>query len=488
MNTAGSLLLFACGTAAGMPAPAGDVLLGSWQGTVSHEGETQPLALRFERADGDQLVLKATIPAIHCGECPLGHGTATAQGNEIRFGPFRFGYDAAAGTLAGTVPESLVPVYHVPFTLRRVESIDLPARPEPSGPLAGPIWTFDAGSPLWPGPVFVDGVVYAGAEDGRLHALDATTGKERWAFRAAGPIRTRATLWGGSVFFQADDGFVYRVQASSGKEEWRARIVDRPIRRLPFDDPKSRYDRFGSDVTVVGGRLYLGTHDGKLLVLDAAKGGRIWEFAAEDSVLAAPTVEAGRIYFGSFDRQVYALEAATGKLLWKHDTQGAVVSTPALDPKTGLLVVGSRSYDLLGLDVKTGTPAWKRYVWFSWVESSAALRDGVAYVGSSDAARLFAFEVATGRRLWDADTYGWTWGQPAVSAARVYVGTSSLRDYGPGHQGGAWAVDRATGRPAWRFVADVPASGTYGFPGSPALGAGLVFLGGLDGRIYAFAQ
>lgn len=491
MNAAGGLLLLVLATpvvAADTAAPAADFLLGAWAGTLSHDGETQPLALQFERAEGGEISLKATIPAIHCVECPMGRTVPMVQGSKIRFGAFLFTYDAGAGTLAGTVPERLVPVYQVPFSLQRVEAVEFPPRAEPSGPIAKPQWTFEAGSPLWPGATFADGVVYAGAEDGRLHALDALTGKERWVFRAGGPIRTRATLLGGAVFFQADDGFLYKLAAQSGKEEWRVRIVDRPIRRLPFDAPSSRYDRFGSDVTVAGGRLYLGTHDGKLLVLDGQRGGRLWEFAAEDSVVAAPALEGGRIYFGSFDHNVYALEAATGKLVWKHDTRGAVVSTPAVDPKTGRVVVGSRSYDLLGLDAKTGVPAWKRYIWFSWVESSAALRDGVAYVGSSDAASVFAFDVATGRRLWDADTYGWTWGQPAVTDARVYVGASSLRDYGPGHQGGVLAVERASGRPAWRYVAEAPSSGTYGFPGSPAVGAGLVFATGLDGRIYAFAQ
>ena len=67
-------------------------------------------------------------------------------------------------------------------------------------------------------------------------------------------------------------------------ETWRVRVVAKPVERLPFDNPKSRFDRFGSDVTVAGGRLYLGTHDGHVLALDAATGARVWDFAAGDSV------------------------------------------------------------------------------------------------------------------------------------------------------------------------------------------------------------
>jgi len=105
------------------------------------------------------------------------------------------------------------------------------------------------------------------------------------------------------------------------------RVADTPAVRKPFSDPDSRYDRYGSDVVVVEGRLYLGTHEGRLLCLDAATRERVWGFQSGDAVLAAPAVAGGRVVFGSFDGHVYALDAATGELRWKHDTGRPVVST-----------------------------------------------------------------------------------------------------------------------------------------------------------------
>ncbi len=429
-------------------------------------------------------MLKATIPAAHFVHAPFGKVPLSVEQGRVKLGPFLFDYDAQQKTLTGVVPAGLAPVYALPLRLRRVERVEAPPRSDPGGSLAEPVWTFDAGAPLWAGATVAGGLVYAAAEDGKVHAVDARTGEKRWAFEAGGRIRTRATAAGGALYFQADDGLLYKLDAASGREQWRAKILDKPVERLPFDNPKSRFDRFGSDVAVDGGRLYVGTHEGKVHALEAATGTRVWEFVTGDSVLAAPALADGRLYVGSYDKHVYALDAASGQKLWKRDTQGAVVSTPAV--AGDLVVVGNRCYDLVAIRAATGEIAWKRYLWFSWIESSAVVRDGVAYVGSSDAASVGAFDVRTGRPRWQADVFGWAWGQPVVTDDRVYAATSSQAGYPAGHKAGVMALDRASGRVAWRYEAKPAEKGAFGFPGSPALGSGFVYVTGLDGRIYAF--
>jgi outer membrane protein assembly factor BamB len=482
------LLLASPGVSAAPPDPPTTPaeVAGAWAGELTHAGETIPVGLELELQPENKVLIKLSLLAVQMRHAELGVGELRISGHEVRFGPFRFVHDRAASTLSGVVPEDLVPLYKLPVTLKRVATLELPERPEPTAPIATPLWAFAAGAPLWPGTTYADGVVYAGAEDGVLHALDAATGKERWSFRAGGAIRTRAALGAQALYFQADDGLLYALDAATGKQLWRVTVSSAPVVRLPPSDPKSRFDRFGSDVTVVDQRLYLGTNDGTLLCLEAADGKEAWRFASRDSVLAAPSLADGRVFFGSFDGHVYALDAGTGRQLWKLDTGKPVVSTPAVAGDR--VVVGSRSYDLFGLEAKTGRIAWQRYIWSSWVESSAVVRDGVVYVGSSDAAALYAFDAQTGRPVWKTDVWGWAWGQPAVTGQRVYMPTSGLGGYPVPHRGGIFAVDRATGKPVWRYATPVPKDTAFGFVGSASVGAGRVYIASLDGTVYAFSE
>lgn len=466
-------------------APSASELAGAWVGTLSHSGDTQPIALRFEPGEGGGIEAKLSVPVVHVWEVPI--GKAAPEPGQVRIGStFLLEHDRAAGTLSGTMPAALVPVHRMSVTFRR-GNLERPPRPEPSAPIAKPVWTFDAGAPVWADAVFADGVVYLGADDGRLHALEARTGKALWAFRAGGPIRARATRSSSDVFVQADNGFLYKIDARNGTERFKVRVCEKPIERLPPEQEGSRFDRFASGATLAGGKLYLGTHDGRVLALDPEQGSRLWDFAAGDTVLSTPVVSDGPVYFGSFDGNVYAVAAASGALVWKHDTKAPVVSTPAI--LDGRVIVGSRSYDLFGLDAQSGKPVWTRYIWFSWVESPVSVRDATGYVGSSDAAKLFAFETGSGRSVWELDVQGWAWGQPAVTDERVFIGTTGTGQYITGHRGALLAADRKTGQLEWRHLATPAADGkSYGFPASPAVGAGLVFIGGLDGRVYAFAQ
>ena len=62
---------------------------------------------------------------------------------------------------------------------------------------------------------------------------------------------------------------------------------------------------------------------------------------------------------------------------------------------------------------------------------------------------------------------------PAGSHARARLcGHGRQKDYLAGHKGLVVALDRATGRAVVALRGRAAAQGSYGFPGSPAVGAG----------------
>jgi outer membrane protein assembly factor BamB len=347
-----------------------------------------------------------------------------------------------------------------------------------------PAWTFDAGAALWADLEAGAGLVYAGGDDGVLHALDARTGRERWRFATGGRLRARPALVASAVYLPSDDGWLYRLDAARGTLRWKVRLLPDSIVRLPIDAPGSKYDFTSSAVATAGGALVVGTHAGRVLALDPASGETLWEAATGGPVLAAPGVAGGQVFAGSFDGRVYALDADDGHVLWTHDTGAPVTSTPV--PEQGVVVVGSRSYDLLGLDAATGEVRWEHYLWYSWIESTARVAGGVAYVGSSDAASVFALDPKTGALLWESDDHGLCWGRPAVTADRVIVAVRASPSIEK-HEANLLALDRATGVPVWRYPCERPEGAIHrGFAASPVVLASRVFAAGLDGKVYAF--
>jgi outer membrane protein assembly factor BamB len=463
----------------GVASPGG--LDGTWMGYAIHSGDSTALAIHFE-PEPTGLTSTLFLPALHVSGYPL--GPVVRKGNELRAGPLTLLYDSTAGTLSGILPPDLVPVHSIPFRLRPAPEPPADNRPEPEAPIAAPLWTFDAGAPIWADVSAGQGTVFAADDSGRVHALDAGTGSRKWVRRLGGAIRARPTVEADVLYVPADDGLLRSLDTRTGEERW-AVAIDSVITRLPQSDPKTRHDVRASAVTVAFGRLYVGTHGGRVLAIEPKSGALLWEADLGGSVLAAPSVSGDRVYAGSYGGKVVALDSATGRTVWSFDTQGAVTSTPIVSD--GIVLVGSRSYDLFGLDAATGALLWNRYIWFSWIESTPAVHGGDAYVGSSDAGKLFAFDVRSGRPRWEADVHGLAWGQPVVFDNTLLLGTRGAFG-GIGHRASTQARDRATGRLLWHFPIERPkVLGPYGFAGSGVLAGDRFVIAAVDGRVFAFA-
>ena len=62
-----------------------------------------------------------------------------------------------------------------------------------------------------------------------------------------------------------------------------------------------------SSPVIAGGRVYVGSSDGKLYVLDLETGKRLSDFDAGSAITTSPAIAGGRIIIGSQDGVIYAL-------------------------------------------------------------------------------------------------------------------------------------------------------------------------------------
>jgi len=90
-----------------------------------------------------------------------------------------------------------------------------------------PVWTFDAGSNFFGSPSIAGDVVFDGDFDGRVHALDKSTGHELWKFLAEGSrITSTPVIADDRLYVGADDGSVFALNLSHGPALRRAVFWD----------------------------------------------------------------------------------------------------------------------------------------------------------------------------------------------------------------------------------------------------------------------
>jgi len=70
-------------------------------------------------------------------------------------------------------------------------------------------------------PVCVGDYTFYGRADGRIIAVNSTTGVQSWEFCASGAIMVSPTIWDGRLYVGSEDGFVYCLEATTGRLLWR---------------------------------------------------------------------------------------------------------------------------------------------------------------------------------------------------------------------------------------------------------------------------
>ena len=253
----------------------------------------------------------------------------------------------------------------------------------------------EGGRSLELGAVLAGGQVFAAGHDGDIAAYDPFTGKRFWEAETGISISGGPGAGPGLVVVGGDGGDVVALSSADGVVAWRAQVTSEVL-----------------SAPAVGERIVaVRTVDGKLFGFDAATGERSWVYDRTVPVLtlrgtSAPVIS-GDIVIAGFDSgHLAALSLADGRLLWESH-----VAAP------------------------TGQTELER---LTDMDADPVVADGVVYAVTFQG-RVAAFELRTGRALWQRDM---------SSHAGMGIGRRLL--YVTDEQSHVWAFDRGTGASLWR--------------------------------------
>ncbi len=197
-------------------------------------------------------------------------------------------------------------------------------------------------------PAIANGVVYVGANDGRLHAYDSKSGKELWTAATSAEILAEPLVAEDKVIVGNGLGVVAAYS-----------LKGQPLWSFTADDAVY------SSPVLAEGKVIFGCNDGKLYALDAATGKKAWvNDDAGYAVESKPFVANGKVYYGAWDEYVRCVDAKSGKLIWKQQGEGSRTAKAAkryYSPADampvvaeGKLLVADRNFYLTILNAETG--------------------------------------------------------------------------------------------------------------------------------------
>ncbi len=327
------------------------------------------------------------------------------------------------------------------------------------------------GKLLWsqqPGPVFSSpaaalNILYISSADGYLYALTQSTGTMVWRAHLGNHLTDATPALEGQVLFVAmHSSALAALDARTGQIYWT------------FDTG----EKIQAPPLLAGSRVLLASRT-TLWALDAASGRLLWKFRhGQDSwpTSGAPALAGTIVYVGlGSGTHLWALDLTNGRVLWSFDSGDRITSAATVDASS--VYIATWHGTIFALDRVHGTPRWSYALNLQHdqtvvdgVGGSMALANGRLYMGDYRGSVL-CIDAARGKLLWRYATGAQILATPVVTWGRVYMGSGD---------GYFYALNTRTGRPAWRYhTGEVRASAS--------LANGHLYVGSLDGVVYAFA-
>lgn len=184
--------------------------------------------------------------------------------------------------------------------------------------------------------------------------------------------------------------------------------------------------------------------------------------------LPAQTVDSWPVFRGNAQADGVAVGSLPKRLevLWKKPVKDALFeSTAAI--VDGVVYIGGLDGNFRALELATGNEKWKFFSELGF-KSPAAVRDGLVYTGDSDG-NFFCLDAATGEKKWDLAT------NAEINAGANFYHSAVLIG---SQDGSLYALDARSGKPQWKFTIENM------IQCSPTIIDDRVFIAGCDGKLH----
>lgn len=221
-------------------------------------------------------------------------------------------------------------------------------------------WTAATEGRIRATPAVANGKVFVGSYDGRLYAFDLSSGKRLWRYDTEGvklnsgdfgydrrSLQSSPAVANGIVYVGARDGFLYAVDANTGALRWSY------DNKIPW---------VIASPAVADGIVYAGNSDAHIMqALDAATGVERWRTPTNTIVWSSAALTSKYLYYGDGAGRLHVGDRTTGKDLAIFRTGAAIHSSPVVDGD--LVVFGSDDGSIYALRLSDDAPI-KRAVFF----------------------------------------------------------------------------------------------------------------------------
>jgi outer membrane protein assembly factor BamB len=217
------------------------------------------------------------------------------------------------------------------------------------------LWRVDTRAPLSGGVGVGENMVLVGTSKGAVLAYDLE-GKPLWQSKVSSEVLSAPQAAGEFVIVRSGDSRIFGLDARDGSRRWEYQTTPPPLTL-----------RANPGVIIVDGFVVAGMPAGKLVVLNIANGGLVWETVVAapkgdneleriTDIAGPPLVETGRVCAATFQGRAACYETQKGGQLWARPASS--VGSLAADDLSVYLSEDTGS--VVALDRNTGASVWKQ--------------------------------------------------------------------------------------------------------------------------------